>query len=128
MVQMKFKAKVTNCCQTKSFLRKLDDPRINWVPVATTVNDELMLLFWFGFFCLMAYQPSWLFTAKATLHESYLTHSWEDKEVHIFPKGIYPKVNIIARLEFELAYYDVAVQCFNNYTKRTPTQLLFWKE
>ena len=34
----------------------------------------------------------------------YLTHSWEDKGVHTFPKGIYPKVNVIARLEYELAY------------------------
>ena len=25
---------------------------------------------------------------------------------HIFPKGINPKVNVIARLEFELAYFE----------------------
>ena len=30
-----------------------------------------------------------------------------DKGIHIFPKSISPKVNIIAWLEFELAYYDV---------------------
>ena len=37
----------------------------------------------------------------------YLTHSWEDKGVYTFPKGICLKVNIIARLEFELViYYD----------------------
>ena len=34
----------------------------------------------------------------------YLTHSWEDKGVHTFPKGICPKVNVIARLEYELVY------------------------
>ena len=39
----------------------------------------------------------------------YLTHSWEDKGVHTFPKGICPKVNVIARLEYELAYYDSAI-------------------
>ena len=33
----------------------------------------------------------------------YLTNSLEDKEIHTFPKGICPKVNVIARLEFELA-------------------------
>ena len=33
-----------------------------------------------------------------------------DKEIHNFPKGISPKLNIMARLEFELAYYEVAVQ------------------
>ena len=63
-----------------------------------------------------------LFYAKAILLEEqqrcYLTHSWEDKGFHVFPKGICPKVNIIARLEFELAYYDSAVQRFNHY--RTP--------
>ena len=31
-----------------------------------------------------------------------------------------PKVNIIARLEYELAYYDSAVHRFNHYTTRTP--------
>ena len=63
-----------------------------------------------------------LFNAKAILLEEqyYLTHSWEDKGVHTFPKGICPKVNIIARLENELAYYDSAVHRFNHYTKRTP--------
>ena len=59
-----------------------------------------------------------LFNAKAILPEEqqwyYLTHSWEDKVAHTFPKGICPKV--IARLEYELAYYDSAVQHFNHYT------------
>ena len=49
----------------------------------------------------------------------YLTHSWEDKGVHTFPKGICPKLNVIARLEYELAYYDSAVHRFNHYTTRT---------
>ena len=31
---------------------------------------------------------------------------------------MYPKENVIARLEFELAYYNSAVQRFNNYTTR----------
>ena len=30
------------------------------------------------------------------------------KRVHSFSKGINKKVNIIARLEFEHAYYDIA--------------------
>ena len=29
-------------------------------------------------------------------------------------------MNVIARLEYELAYYDSAVHQFNHYTKRTP--------
>ena len=65
-----------------------------------------------------------LFNAKDILLEEqqwyYLTHSWEDKGVHTFPKGICPKVNVIARLEYELAYYDSAVHRFNHYTTKTP--------
>ena len=34
----------------------------------------------------------------------YLADSWEDKGVHTFLKGICPKVNIIARLDYEPAY------------------------
>ena len=64
------------------------------------------------------------FNVKAILLEEqywyYLTHSWEDKGVHTFPKGICPKVNVIARLEYKLAYYDSAVRRFNHYTTRTP--------
>ena len=68
-----------------------------------------------------------LFNAKAILREEqqwyYLTHSWEDKGVHTFPKGICPKVNVIVRLEYELAYYHSAVHRFNHYTMWTPPQL-----
>ena len=62
-----------------------------------------------------------LFNAKAILIEEqyYLTHSWEDKGVHTFPKGICTKGNVIARLEYELAFYDSAGHRFNHYTTRT---------
>ena len=49
-----------------------------------------------------------------------MTHSWEDKRVHTFSKGICPKVNIIAQLEFKLTYSNSAVHRFNHYTTRTP--------
>ena len=65
------------------------------------------------FLCLMA-----LFNAKA-IHPRR-TRNWEDKGVHTFPKGICPKVNVIVRLEYELAYYDSIVHRFNHYTTRTP--------
>ena len=65
-----------------------------------------------------------LFNAKALFQEEqsgyYLTHSWGDKGVHTFSKGICPKVNVIDRLEFELAFSDSAVHRFNHYTTRTP--------
>ena len=67
------------------------------------------------FGCLMAYQSllqKWY----------YLTHRWEDKGVYTFPKSICPKVNVIARLEYELTYYDSAVHRFNHYTTRTPLE------
>ena len=51
-------------------------------------------------------------------------HSWKDKGVHTFPKGICPKVNVIARLEYELAYYDSAVHYFNHYNTRTAPLIL----
>ena len=34
--------------------------------------------------------------------------------VHTFSKGICPKVNVVAWLEYELAYYDYAVHRFNH--------------
>ena len=43
----------------------------------------------------------------------YLTHSWKDKRVHTFPKGISPKVNVITQLEIELIYYNVILQHVN---------------
>ena len=65
-----------------------------------------------------------LFNAKAILLEEqswyYLSHSWEDKGVHTFLKGIFPKVNVIVWLEYELTYYDSTVHRFNHYTTRNP--------
>ena len=42
----------------------------------------------------------------------------EDKRVYTFPKGISPKVNVIAQLEFELAYFEAAVQRYSHYAIR----------
>ena len=67
------------------------------------------------------------FNAKAILPEEqqwyYLTHSWEDKGVHTFPRGICPKVNLIVLMEFELAYYNSTVHRFKYYTMKTPPPL-----
>ena len=56
-----------------------------------------------------------LFNAEAIFLDEqqwcYLTHSWDDKSKCL---------NAIARLDFELAHYDFAVQRFNHYTTRTP--------
>ena len=43
-------------------------------------------------------------------------------KVHTFPKCISPKVNVIAWLEFDLDYIEVAVQYFNHYVTGTHTK------
>ena len=46
-----------------------------------------------------------------------LTYNCEggDKGYHTFPKSISQKVNVIAQLDFELTYYNVAVLHVNHY-------------
>ena len=39
--------------------------------------------------------------------------------MHTFMKGIRPKINVIASLEFEFAYYNVRVQYIIHYAMRT---------
>ena len=62
--------------------------------------------------------PRALFNAKAIFLEEqewcYLTRIWKDSVVHTFPKGICPKVKVVAQLEFERAYYDTKGQRFTN--------------
>ena len=48
----------------------------------------------------------------------------EDKVSHTFPKCINSKVNIVVQLEFELAYYNVAVQYVSLYTMWNPPSLM----
>ena len=61
----------------------------------------------FGFFVQWHINLCRLFNAKAIPQEK---------------QGICPKVNVIARLEYELTYYDSAVYCFNHYTMGTPPE------
>ena len=73
------------------------------------------MLSWFGLVCLFEWHINlWrLFNAKAVLQEEqlwyYLTRRSENKGVHIFPKGICPKVNVIKRLEFELTTIQLSI-------------------
>ena len=91
-------------------------------PLRAKVNLEGLV--WFGFFVWRHIKLCRLFNAKEILLEEqpwyYLTHSWKNKGFHTFPKDIYPKVNVITWLEYELVYYDSAVHRFNHYTTRTP--------
>ena len=43
----------------------------------------------------------------------YLTQRWWDKFVHVFPKGMRLKVNVIARLEFELTTMSQSLRSGN---------------
>ena len=52
-----------------------------------------------------------LYNTKAILIEQrwyFLTNRWANKVVHTFPRS--PKVNVIAKLSFELAIYDFVVK------------------
>ena len=42
-------------------------------------------------------------------------------DVHTYPKVISPKINVMARLEFELSYDDVEVQHMSHNATRVPT-------
>ena len=42
-----------------------------------------------------------------------------------FSKNIYPKVNVLARLDFELSYYDVVIHQGYPYTTRTENEDIF---
>ena len=82
----------------------------------------LLAIYWFRFLFLKAYQPlsdiqykKILWMTIVLLFKPYLGN----KGLHTFPKGISPKMNVIARLEFEFASYNVTVQHVNYYTVGT---------
>ena len=52
----------------------------------------------------------------------YLTDNWGVMGLCTFPKSIRPKVNVIAQLEFELAYYVVSIQLVSHYATGTPSK------
>ena len=61
------------------------------------------LLFFLLLLILLSFTLCDVFTpvlADSRILSGYLTHRWVDKGVHTFHRGICPKVNIIARLEF----------------------------
>ena len=65
----------------------------------------------------MTYQP-----LRVEEQQSYhLINGWSDKGSVPFPKGISAKVNVIVWQEFELIYFEAAVQHFSHYATETPT-------
>ena len=67
--------------------------------------------------CLMTYQPSWVIQYQS--HPSRRIVDGKIRGFNIFPKVISPKVNVIARLEFEHVYFKAAVQQFSLYAPET---------
>ena len=69
---------------------------------------------WFGLVSLFNSISSFLGYFDIKIHtfkrSVVVLFSWKDVGVHTFDKGIRAKVNVIARLEFELAYNNVTVQ------------------
>ena len=61
--------------------------------------------------------------------EFELAHNDADKDVDIFFKGTSPKMNLIARLEFELTNCDVVAQFINHFaTKTTPSRYIYMRQ
>ena len=58
----------------------------------------------------------------------YLTNSLRDKVVHTFSKGINPKVNVIARLNFELVYFVDVVRHFSHYVNVANRDKILFKD
>ena len=48
-----------------------------------------------------------------------------DKEVQTLPKGISLKVNIIAKLEFKLIYFEAVIKFFSYDVTETPPHFMF---
>ena len=70
------------------------------------------LLVWFllfnGILTFMGYLMLKPFLLKSS-SSIIFTYSWADTGVQTFPKNTYLKVNMIVRLKFELAYYNVVL-------------------
>ena len=49
-----------------------------------------------------------------------------DKRVHAFPRGISTIMNIIAQLEFELTYHDVADKHISHHVKRISPHYVYF--
>ena len=72
----------------------------------------------------MACQSSWVIQCKrhsCNKQQCYylIYSSGGNKEVHSFCKDINPKVNVIERLEWEIAFYDVPILHFTYYATET---------
>ena len=79
---------------------------------------SVSVFFFFFFFCLMAYKLSWIPKLSLEKKQSWnqWTHCLKNSRDHIFPKNICPKVFLLARIEFELSYDDIAAYHVSHYS------------
>ena len=95
----------------------------NQIPFYLPGGLKVSLMVWFGFFVKWQINLRMLFNAKTMFvgeHFRYdLTHRTGNKRIHTLLKAISPRVRIRARLEFELAYYEVTMLHVNHHSAGT---------
>ena len=69
----------------------------------------------------MVYQTSWVIYSEIHPWRTAVYYLTLNKGVHMFPKSVSVKVNLIARLEFKLTYFEATIQYFSHYSMRTLT-------
>ena len=82
-----------------------NDQKKKKVPESILKSRIYYGLVWFGFFCLMAYQP---LRVTECQNQTIWLIAREIWGVHTFLKGSSLRVNVIAQLEFQLTFYNVA--------------------
>ena len=94
------------------------------------VRGKLFMTFLFSFVSLFSGITTFVgyLMLKPSFEKNISCNIWpivgRIKRIHTLPKSIFSKVNVIARLYFELTYYDSVVHRFNHFTTRTPLWLL----
>ena len=83
------------------------------------VQSNTPIFIWF--LCLMVYQSSWGTSYPCRRKKKLFNSSLGLQEGYLFPKC--PKVNVIAQLELEHAYFETAVQTFKSFTIRITSSL-----
>ena len=83
-------------------------------------------LIWFQFICLTTYQPSWViwyqsYPCRRTVVVLFNPQlGGRHERLHPFLKAICRKMNVLAQLRFELAYYDVTLQRISHHIMGFP--------
>ena len=120
-----YTTEINSCCSIifSNQIKTKKEYIITCLVISSHMGPMYIEIPWFGFFVKWHINLYGTFNAKAISVEEQkwyqLIHRWGDKGFHIFPKGMSLKVNVIARLEFELANYDIAAQHFIHFSPDT---------